>query len=90
MPPIALHQMCSLVAPGDQTGVYYIIVCGLGWKHSWQDLKDFARNYGDNSTAHKDIDRVEVFGTNGWVRVIGKESFLKIRGKFKVYMIDLG
>jgi len=69
------------VPAGDLTGTYYIIVSSLPWQCSWQRLKDFARNLGDGKLI--DIDHAMVFPgtTDGWVRVKGKENFLKVLGK---------
>jgi hypothetical protein len=69
------------VPPGDQTGVYYIIVAGLPWQCSWQKLKDFARNQQtDGSWIEVDHAMVYPDTTNGWVRVKGKADFLKVLG----------
>ncbi|PMD36996.1 hypothetical protein L207DRAFT_433688 [Hyaloscypha variabilis F] len=68
-----------LVPAGDETGEYYIIVCGLPWNTSWQKLKDFARNQQPDGT-YIEIDHAMIYPqnqTNGWVRVRGKDSFLR-------------
>ncbi|CAG8972285.1 hypothetical protein HYALB_00001683 [Hymenoscyphus albidus] len=63
--------------PGDSTGIYYIIVAGLPWNCSWQELKDFARHLPGGSKIN--VDHVVVYKglTNGWVRVKDKKSFKK-------------
>jgi hypothetical protein len=73
----------SPVPPGDQTGIYYIIVAGLPWQCSWQKLKDFARNQQpDGSWIEVDHAMVYPDTTNGWVRVKGRSDFLKVLGMF--------
>lgn len=70
------------VKPGDETGIYYIIVAGLPWQCTWQRLKDFARNVQADGTCI-DIDHAMVYPdypTNGWVRVKGKDNFHKALG----------
>jgi len=72
------------VAPGDVTGVYYIVVAGLPWGCTWQRLKDFARNVQSDGTCIS-IDHAMVYPespTNGWVRVEGKHNFKKALGKY--------
>ncbi|KAF4986005.1 hypothetical protein FDECE_16170, partial [Fusarium decemcellulare] len=63
------------VAPGDQTGIYYITICNLPFGTSWQQLKDWTR------TACT-VEHIAVFqnSTSGWVRVHGKENFDKAWG----------
>ncbi|RBR22398.1 uncharacterized protein FIESC28_04492 [Fusarium coffeatum] len=58
------------VAPGNETGIYYITICNLPFGTSWQQLKDWTR------TACV-VDHIEVFqgSTSGWVRVKGRENF---------------
>ncbi|KAH8780407.1 hypothetical protein BGZ57DRAFT_726552, partial [Hyaloscypha finlandica] len=68
-----------LVPAGDETGDYYIIVAGLPWNLSWQKLKDFARNQQPDGS-YIEIDHAMIYPqnqTNGWVRVKGKENFLR-------------
>lgn len=69
------------VEPGDSSGIYYIIVAGLPWNCTWQELKDYTRNVPDGTTIN--IDHVVVYKglTNGWVRVKDKKSFQKALGK---------
>lgn len=66
------------VPAGNLTGVYYIVVAGLPWSCSWQRLKDFARNQQPDGKCI-DIDHAMVYpdSTDGWVRVNGRENFLK-------------
>jgi hypothetical protein len=66
------------VPAGNITGVYYIVVAGLPWACSWQRLKDFARNQQPDGRCIE-IDHAMVYpdSTDGWVRVKGKENFLK-------------
>lgn len=80
--PAFLEQPESPVAPGNLTGVYYIIVAGLPFKCSWQDLKDFARN-GRGDGPCIDIDHAMIYpsSTDGWVRVKGKRNFLRALGE---------
>jgi len=82
MSPISLEQPESPVPPGNKTGVYYIIIAGLPFRCSWQDLKDFARNRLDDGT-YINIDHAMVYpkSTDGWVRVKGKTAFLKAFSK---------
>ncbi len=71
-----------LIPPGDETGEYYIAVAGLPWNCSWQKLKDFARNQQPDGS-YIEIDHAMVYPhnqTDGWVRVKGKENFLKAYG----------
>jgi hypothetical protein len=71
-----------LVPAGDETGDYYIIVAGLPWNLSWQKLKDFARNQQPDGS-YIEIDHAMIYPqnqTNGWVRVRGKENFLRALG----------
>jgi len=71
-----------LVPAGDETGEYYIVVCGLPWNTSWQKLKDFARDQQPDGT-YIEIDHAMIYPqnqTNGWVRVKGKENFLRALG----------
>ncbi|KAE9378686.1 hypothetical protein N431DRAFT_292982, partial [Stipitochalara longipes BDJ] len=68
-----------LVPAGDETGEYYIPICGLPWNTSWQKLKDFARNQKPDGT-YIEIDHAMVYPhnqTDGWVRVKGKDNFLR-------------
>ncbi|KAF4627144.1 hypothetical protein G7Y89_g11013 [Cudoniella acicularis] len=55
------------VAPGDETGLYYIPVAGLPWQSSWQDVKDFTR-LGNHPGDYINVDCVMVYPgtTNGW------------------------
>jgi hypothetical protein len=87
MSPISLEQPESPVPPGDKTGIYYIIVAGLPWNCSWQDLKDFARNHRDDGT-YINIDHAMVYpkSTDGWVRVKGKTGFLRALGKLDMWL----
>ncbi|RFN51001.1 hypothetical protein FIE12Z_4737 [Fusarium flagelliforme] len=64
------------VAPGNETGIYYITICNLPFGTSWQQLKDWTR------TACV-VDHIEVFqgSTSGWVRVKGRENFENAWGK---------
>ncbi|KAM4054783.1 hypothetical protein HRG_005605 [Hirsutella rhossiliensis] len=57
--------------PGEESGIYYIIISGLPFATIWQLLKDWLRQAGC------DVDHIEVFqkSTSGWVRLIGKENF---------------
>ena len=66
------------VPAGNITGVYYIVVAGLPWACSWQRLKDFARNLQPDGKCIE-IDHAMVYpdSTDGWVRVKGRENFLK-------------
>ncbi|PFH55387.1 hypothetical protein XA68_18440 [Ophiocordyceps unilateralis] len=59
------------VPPGDETGIYYIIISGLPFGTIWQLLKDWLRQAGC------DVDHIEVFqkSTSGWVRLVGKHNF---------------
>ncbi|RDA86695.1 hypothetical protein CP532_4211 [Ophiocordyceps camponoti-leonardi (nom. inval.)] len=59
------------VPPGEETGIYYIIISGLPFGTIWQLLKDWLRHAGC------DVDHIEVFqkSTSGWVRLIGKHNF---------------
>ncbi|PHH89935.1 hypothetical protein CDD83_4911 [Cordyceps sp. RAO-2017] len=59
------------VPPGEETGIYYIIISGLPFGTIWQLLKDWLRQAGC------DVDHIEVFqkSTSGWVRLIGKDNF---------------
>ncbi|KAK7923087.1 hypothetical protein PG985_007158 [Apiospora marii] len=58
------------VPPGDQTGLYYILISNLPWQTSWQQVKDHVRTVCA-------VERVEIFNesTSGWVSVRGRESF---------------
>ncbi|KAF7556070.1 hypothetical protein G7046_g6404 [Stylonectria norvegica] len=60
------------VAPGNETGVYYITICNLPFGTTWQELKDWIRS----ACA---VDHIEVFdsSTSGWVRVNGRHNFEK-------------
>jgi hypothetical protein len=73
------------VQPGDITGVYYIIIAGLPWNCSWQRLKDVCKNQQPDGRCIP-IDHVHVYPdeTNGWVRVKGKQNFLKMMGVYTV------
>jgi hypothetical protein len=78
------------VPPGDETGIYYIIVAGLPWQCPWQKLKDFARNQqADGSWIEVDHAMVYPDTTNGWVRVKGKAEFLKVLGIFPSILEEL-
>ncbi|RCI10147.1 hypothetical protein L249_8417 [Ophiocordyceps polyrhachis-furcata BCC 54312] len=59
------------VPPGEETGIYYIIISGLPFGTIWQLLKDWLRHAGC------DVDHIEVFqkSTSGWIRLIGKPNF---------------
>ncbi|POR34843.1 RNA recognition motif domain protein [Tolypocladium paradoxum] len=59
------------VPPGDETGIYYILLGGLPFGTIWQLLKDWLREAGC------DVDHIEVFqkSTSGWIRLIGKDNF---------------
>lgn len=73
------------VPAGNITGVYYIVVAGLPWTCSWQRLKDFARNQQPDGKCIE-IDHAMVYpdSTDGWVRVKGRENFLKAFSEFDV------
>ena len=74
--------LCLSVPAGDETGEYYIIIAGLPWNISWQKLKDFARAQQSDGS-YIEIDHVMIYPqnqTNGWVRVKGKENFLRAFG----------
>jgi hypothetical protein len=79
---MAQVQLSDQVQPGDVTGYYYIIVCGLPWNCSWKRLKDVCKNQQPDGTSI-DVDHVHVYPdeTNGWVRVKGKQNFLKMMGE---------
>jgi hypothetical protein len=80
--PIQTDYNMPLVPAGDETGDYYIIVAGLPWNLSWQKLKDFARNQQPDGS-YIEIDHAMIYPqnqTNGWVRVKGKENFLRALG----------
>ena len=66
--------MSKMILPGDQTGLYHLIVAGLPWQCSWEKLKDFVRNISDPAL---NVDYVEVHpgSTDGWVRFSNKEDF---------------
>jgi hypothetical protein len=75
-------QNMPLVPAGDETGDYYIIVAGLPWNCSWQRLKDFARNQQLDGS-YIEVDHAMIYPhnqTNGWVRVKGKDNFLRALG----------
>ncbi|KAH8673579.1 hypothetical protein BX600DRAFT_208971 [Xylariales sp. PMI_506] len=59
------------VRPGDETGLYYILLSNLPWQTSWQQLKDHVR------TVCPSVERVEIFNesTTGWVSVRGRENY---------------
>lgn len=69
-------QPGTKVPPGDETGLYYIIIANLPWQCSWQRLKDFARNQQADGLC-LNVDHAVVYPgtTNGWVRIKGKEDF---------------
>ncbi|KAH8663411.1 hypothetical protein BGZ60DRAFT_432572 [Tricladium varicosporioides] len=82
--PVAVLGLRSLqpkdrVPPGFLTGLFYIVVSGLPWNTSWQDLKDYSRGPLDDGS-FLTIDCVMVYPgtTDGWVRVWGREEFLKV------------
>jgi hypothetical protein len=85
MSPIALEQPKSPVQPGCETGIYYIIVAGLPFNCSWQDLKDFARAQKlDGSYINIDHAMVYPKSTDGWVRVKGQSNFRKAFGRLEI------
>ncbi|KAM0820489.1 hypothetical protein AB5N19_06308 [Seiridium cardinale] len=59
------------VGPGDETGLYYILISNLPWQTSWQQLKDHVR------TVCSAVERVEIFNesTSGWVCVRGRVNY---------------
>ncbi|KAI0128928.1 hypothetical protein BJ170DRAFT_352911 [Xylariales sp. AK1849] len=59
------------VRPGDETGLYYILLSNLPWQTSWQQMKDHVR------TVCSSVERVEIFNesTTGWVCVRGRENY---------------
>lgn len=59
------------VGPGNQTGLYYILLSNLPWQTSWKQMKDHVR------TVCSAVERVEIFNesTSGWVCVRGRENF---------------
>ncbi|KAH8197505.1 hypothetical protein TruAng_008326 [Truncatella angustata] len=59
------------VAPGDETGLYHILISNLPWQTSWQQVKDHVR------TVCSAVERVEIFNesTAGWISVRGRENF---------------
>ncbi|PHH63578.1 hypothetical protein CDD81_5670 [Ophiocordyceps australis] len=63
--------MMKDVPPGDETGIYYILVSGLPFGTIWQLLKDWLREGGCQ------VDHIEIFqkSTSGWIRLIGKDNF---------------
>ncbi|RMJ02321.1 hypothetical protein BHE90_013957 [Fusarium euwallaceae] len=65
------------VAPGDQTGVYYITICNLSFGVQHQELKDWI-----HSKVVCKVDFVQIFSgsTSGWVRLRGKDNFKKAWG----------
>ncbi|KAK6219040.1 hypothetical protein LQW54_002542 [Pestalotiopsis sp. IQ-011] len=50
------------VGPGNQTGLYYILLSNLPWQTSWKQMKDHVR------TVCSAVERVEIFNesTSGW------------------------
>ncbi|PQE32101.1 hypothetical protein CJF32_00001677 [Rutstroemia sp. NJR-2017a WRK4] len=66
------------VPPGDDTGLYYILVSNLPWNCTWQRLKDFARNQ-DNEGNCIAVEHTKVYAesTCGWITTRGKEDFHK-------------
>lgn len=64
------NTKCVKVPPGNETGLYYILLSNLPFQTSWQQLKDHVR-------AVCPVERVEVFNesTTGWVMVRGRENF---------------
>lgn len=80
----------SPIAPGNETGIYYIPVAGLPWNCSWQKLKDFARNHQEDGS-YINVDHTFVIddSTNGWVRVKGKAEFHKALGELFCYWWQL-
>ncbi|KAK8114072.1 hypothetical protein PG999_006141 [Apiospora kogelbergensis] len=70
-PQIPINNTVQVsVPPGDQTGLYYILISNLPWQTSWQQLKDHVRTVCA-------VERVEIFNesTSGWVSVRGRDSF---------------
>ncbi|KJZ79006.1 hypothetical protein HIM_01779 [Hirsutella minnesotensis 3608] len=65
------NTMMRDVPPGDETGIYHIIISGLPFGTIWQLLKDWLRQAGC------DVDHIEIFqkSTSGWVRLIGRDNF---------------
>ncbi|KAI1854926.1 hypothetical protein JX266_001044 [Neoarthrinium moseri] len=59
------------VRPGNETGLYYILLSNLPWQTSWQHLKDHVR------TVCSAVERVEIFNesTTAWVCVRGHENY---------------
>jgi hypothetical protein len=71
------------VPAGNVSGTYYIPVAGLPFQSTWQKLKDFARNKQSDGS-FIEIDAVHIYksgGTDGWVRVKGKENFRNALGE---------
>jgi hypothetical protein len=66
--------MSKMILPGDQTGLYHLVVAGLPWQCSWAKLKDFVINISDPAL---NVDYVEVYpgSTDGLVRFTNKEDF---------------
>ena len=64
------------VAPGDETGLYYIVFASLPWNSSWQRLKDFIRNpQPDGSSINVETVVIYENETNGWASIRGKNHF---------------
>jgi hypothetical protein len=71
----------TTVPPGDETGLYYIVIANLAWNCSWQRLKDFARNQQpDGSSVNVETALIYQNTTNGWVSIRGREHFLSAMG----------
>jgi len=76
------------VPPGNETGVYYIVVSNLTWRTSWQTLKDFSRNCQPDGSCIN-IDHAYVYPgthtTDGWVKVKRKADFRKALGMTAIF-----
>lgn len=63
--------MTFTVGPGNQTGVYYLLLFSIKKGATWRDLKDYARGCG------LELDYAEVYDRNfgGWVRTFSIDAF---------------
>jgi hypothetical protein len=83
--PLVEHHMkppkMTLVPPGCETGIYYILLAGLAWATDWKILKSFVRK--NNGGPPIEVDYIEVYadGIGGWVRVLGIRNFRMALGK---------
>ncbi|KAH6998459.1 hypothetical protein BKA56DRAFT_608002 [Ilyonectria sp. MPI-CAGE-AT-0026] len=80
-----MSTITKVVGPGDQTGIYYILISKLPFDITWFPVKQWI-------SAIVEVDRVEIFpaSASGWIRVNGRANFDKAMGKASLHFPLIG